>query len=59
MKLNDKELEKLAEDHWEKYVKILVELHDNLAPSTIKKIGFHYKTALIHGYGHRVKEEKK
>lgn len=52
--------EKLAEAHWE-YIEALLrnEINASNEPSEcleryIQSIGFHYKTAMIHGYKHGV-----
>ena len=39
-----------ANAHWA-YVKQVLELHGE-QQETIEKIGFHYVTAMIHGFGH-------
>ena len=43
---------KLADDHWN-YVKAVLEAHGE-EESVIEKIGFHYRTALEHGYKHGI-----
>ena len=48
--------ENLAEDHWN-YIKKLLEAHGENS-RTVSLIGFHYKSAMIHGFGH-CKEEMK
>lgn len=53
--LNNKKAKQLADEHWE-YVKSLLKIHGETL-AVIEKIGFHYKSAMIHGYGHG--EEKK
>ena len=40
----------LAEAHW-KYIKSLLFEH-KIDDTEIKRIGFHYRTAMIHGYKH-------
>lgn len=40
----------LANEHW-KYVKELLDAHCE-DDENIERIGFHYKTAFIHGYKH-------
>ena len=40
----------LAEAHW-KYIKSLLFEH-KINDTEIKHIGFHYRTAMIHGYKH-------
>ena len=41
---------KLAEDHW-KYIEALLKAHQ-LNPTDISVVGFHYRSAFIHGYKH-------
>jgi len=41
---------KLADAHWE-YVKSVLEAHSE-DENVIEKIGFHYKTAFVHGHKH-------
>ena len=44
-----------AEKHWQ-YVKSVIEQHnENLDKPTIDIIGFHYITAMVHGYKHGYK----
>ena len=45
----------LAQAHWE-YVELVLREHGE-AESVIKKCGFHYRTAFIHGHKHS--EERK
>jgi hypothetical protein len=40
----------LAQKHWE-YVKSLLLAHD-LSEKDAEQIGFHYKTAFVHGFKH-------
>ena len=40
----------LAEEHWE-YIESLLEQHGE-SDDVVDKIGFHYKTAFVHGYKH-------
>jgi hypothetical protein len=47
----DKEL---ADAHWS-YIESLLATHNN-SPEEIDVIGFHYKTAFIHGYKHAVED---
>ena len=42
--------EESTERHW-LYIKKLLEIHKENS-TIINKIAFHYKTAMIHGYGH-------
>jgi len=44
--------EKLAKEHWEYLAKVL-RLH-KVNEEEIHKIGFHYKTAFIHGMKHGI-----
>jgi len=44
------QVEKLAEAHWN-YIKDLL-LNHKINKSYTEQIGFHYKTAFIHGYKH-------
>ena len=46
-----KTAEELAEEHWETYVKIILELHEDDV-DLIRKIGVHYNLAFIHGFKH-------
>lgn len=41
---------KVAEQHWE-YIKTLLRIH-GLEGDVLEIIGFHYKTAFIHGWKH-------
>lgn len=45
------EIKALAEEHWENYVKPLLELHGENS-KVIEKIGFHFVSAFIHGAKH-------
>jgi hypothetical protein len=50
------DVKKLADDHWD-YLKQVITLHEQAdrqvdISEAIEMIGFHYRTALIHGYGH-------
>jgi len=50
----------LAAEHWETYVKIILEAHED-DEDLIRKIGAHYVTAFVHGFKHGVesmREEK-
>ena len=51
-----KRAKELAETHW-KYIEELLSVHME-EESVIEKIGFHYKSAMTHGYLHRCKEEE-
>ena len=44
----EKTAAQLADEHWG-YVKELLELHD---ASQVRTVGWHYRTAFIHGYKH-------
>jgi hypothetical protein len=48
--------EQLAEDHWA-YVSELLSV-SGLCGAEIKSIGFHYKSAMIHGWKHRDEDPK-
>ncbi len=49
-------IKKLAEEHWD-YVSKVLKTHGE-DEKTIAKIGFHYKTAFVHGAKHE-REDKK
>jgi hypothetical protein len=54
------DIKKLAENHWE-YVKLVILLHEQAdrqidVDEVVNLIGFHYKSALMHGYGHGLEE---
>lgn len=44
-------LNKLVEDHWQ-YVKEVLEACNSKTSYEINEIGFHYKSAMIHGWKH-------
>ena len=46
----------LAEQHWD-YIRELLETH-NVPGQEIEIIGFHYKTAMVHGYKHALEDSK-
>jgi len=46
----------LAEKHWN-YIKSLLEAH-NIDKNVIELIGFHYKTALEHGFKHGLENKE-
>jgi hypothetical protein len=50
MSLNCDNHEQIAEAHWV-YIKSVLETHGE-GPGIISTIGFHYKTAFIHGWKH-------
>ena len=54
MKNRSKEL---SEAHW-KYLQDLLRTHE-VEEVNIKTIGFHYKSAFVHGYGHGVEDVEK
>ena len=54
--MDGKQLAKLAKDHWE-YVEELLIAHGE-KNEDIELIGFHYRTAFIHGFKHGVEETK-
>ncbi|MBA7552612.1 hypothetical protein ES705_45181 [subsurface metagenome] len=41
----------LAEEHWETYTKIILEVHGE-DEDVIRKCGVHYVTAMVHGLKH-------
>ena len=49
--------EKLAADHW-KYLEGLLESH-NVDEKAVEAIGFHYRTAMVHGFKHGVEASRK
>ena len=55
--MDDPDFKKRAEQHWE-YVKGILETHD-VPDKEIKDIGYHYTTALMHGYKHGVSDAEK
>ena len=48
------EFDEEAEAHWS-YIKALLETHSEDA-DIIEKIGFHYRTAMVHGYKHGIED---
>jgi hypothetical protein len=51
-----REAKVMAEKHWS-YVRGVVEsANPDLSPRIVELLGFHYKTAFIHGYGHGLKD---
>jgi len=51
---NTEKVIELAEAHW-KYVEAVLEAHN---VHNVDEIGFHYKSAFIHGYKHGVEDCK-
>lgn len=47
---------KLADDHW-RYVESVLVTHD-VPKSVVSLLGFHYRTAFIHGYKHGQEDSK-
>lgn len=45
--------ERKAREHWETYVKKIVEIHES-DPSVVTKVGVHYILTFIHGFKHGV-----
>ena len=45
-----------VETHW-KYIEELLRTHEE-SETTIQRIGFHYKTAMLHGYKHGYKDAR-
>jgi len=43
--------ERLAIEHWETYVRKIVEAHES-DPSVVEKVGVHYVLTFTHGYKH-------
>lgn len=43
--------EKLAEEHWSTYVKVILRAHGE-DDDVIEKCGVHYRTAFVHGFKH-------
>jgi len=52
--MNNKELDEMIEEHWE-YIKGVLATH-GIDVEWIDVIGFHYKTAMKHGYKHGKEE---
>ncbi len=52
--MEGKLLAELANDHWE-YVKEVLITHGE-SNEVIEKIGFHYRSAFVHGFKHGVDE---
>jgi hypothetical protein len=55
MKERLKKAATLAEEHWS-YLRGVLEM-DELLPKEIARIGYHYKTAFIHGFKHCLEEK--
>ncbi len=51
------EVETLVEAHWS-YVRDLLLIHQ-ISSNEIDQIGFHYTTAMVHGYKHGWEDAKK
>ena len=47
----------LAKAHWN-YIEALLKEH-GVEGGEIDRIGFHYRSALVHGHGHGVEDERK
>ena len=45
--------EQKAREHWETYVKKIVETHES-DPTVVEKVGVHYILTFIHGFKHGV-----
>jgi len=45
-----KSAKQIAREHWN-FIKKVLETHGE-DPEVIKRVGFHYRTAFVHGYGH-------
>ena len=52
-----KTAEELADEHWDTYVRVVVEVHEE-DEDVIMKIGVHYRTAFVHGFKHGVESVK-
>ena len=53
---SNEELKKMCDEHWS-YIRKLVVMHDeHLDPKIVDKIGYHYTTAMYHGYKHAVED---
>jgi len=52
-----KKPEDLAEEHWA-YVRDTLRVHGE-DDAVIEKIGWHYTTAMVHGYKHAIEDMKK
>ena len=52
--MNDK-VKQLASDHWQ-YLKSVLEIH-GADTEQIEIIGFHYRSAMIHGFKHGLEEK--
>ena len=57
-KMTDKEIALLAENHWG-YVREVLEDAGADSDQLIERIGFHYRTAMVHGFKHGAEERKK
>ena len=53
--MKEQRAKELAEQHW-KYIKSLLVNH-SVNPAEIEIIGFHYKTAFLHGYKHGANDQ--
>jgi hypothetical protein len=53
-KYNDAKL--LSEQHWSYVKKVILQSNPGINERELETIGFHYKTALVHGYGHGVED---
>jgi len=49
--LEMKSAEKLAEEHWSTYVRVILKAHGE-DDGVIEKCGVHYRTAFVHGFKH-------
>jgi len=54
---NDDEIHELAIEHWNYVKNVLINAESNINHKILDIIGFHYITALKHGYKHGVDEK--
>ena len=55
--MNKTSIKEKAKAHWE-YIKGILETHQE-NNEVIEKIGYHYKTAFLHGYKHGIEDKQK
>ena len=46
----------LADEHWQ-YMDSVLRISSGKEPGEIEEIGFHYRAAMEHGYGHGVEDK--
>jgi hypothetical protein len=49
-----KDQHEIAEEHW-RYIEAVLSVHER-SKEVIEMIGFHYKTAFVHGWKHGMEE---